>query len=446
MNFRKVLLAITALVMALCLSGCLIQSADELYALPVQSDDYYDLQTAINTTLAGTAQYSSPVSGANQQPVQMSDLDGDGQDEAIVFVNTGGARPLKVYVFARRGDSYENICIIEGDGSAFNRVEYAQMDGNAGMEIIIGRQLSNQILQSIGAYSIVNGQLVELISANYSEFTVVDLDQNGNDDLFLLRLDTEARTGFAELYRCVDGVMEREPELAMSVGIGAVRSVTCGNMSEEQTAVYVGGLTEDSRVVTDVFYFRNDSFLMTSSESHLRLSSVPVRGYNAYATDIDGDGLVEIPDVVQLPDADPESGEDDYFVIRWYNYSPSAGLTLKENTYHNYANGWFLRLNDKVGTKFVVTRGDEVSGTRGLSFCLNQGQGVPGEEIFTLYMFTGSGRNMSANYEGRFPVGSKGESTFAAKLGSGAQRIGLSQEELVSMFNFIRIDWDSGET
>ena len=446
MKYRKFLLLLMAIVLSLCLSGCFVQSADELYALPKQSDDYYELQTAINSILVGDAQYSSPLSGANQQPVQMSDLDGDGQEEAIVFVNTGGARPLKTYIFARNGDSYENLCTIEGDGSAFDRVEYAQMDGVPGMEIVIGRQVSNQVLQSIGAYSIVNGQLVELMSANYSEFTMVDLDQNNNEDLFLLRFDTEARTGFAELYRCVDGAMEREPEVSISVGVGAVRHITCGKLAEDRTAVFVGGLTDDSNVITDVFTFRNELFTAVSSFNNLRLTSVPVRGYNVFATDIDSDGFIELPDVVQLPDIDPESSEDDYFIIRWYNYSPGSGLTLKENTYHNYANGWFLRLPDKLGTKFIVARGEEVSGTRGLSFYENNGQGEAGDELFTLFLFTGSGRNVSANYEGRFPVGSKGESTFAARLGSGAKHIGLTQEELVSMFNFIRIDWDSGET
>ena len=43
-------------------------------------------------------------------------------------------------------------------------------------------------------------------------------------------------------------------------------------------------------------------------------------------------------------------------------------------------------------------------------------------------------------------MGSKGETTFAAKLGAGAENIGLTQEELTSMFNFIRVDWDTGET
>lgn len=445
---RKTVL-VTAFIMllfSLLLSGCLIKSADELYALPEQSDDYHDLQTAINSILVDNAQYSSPVSGSNQQPVQMSDLDGDGLDEAIVFINSGGTRPLKTYIMDRIGETYEIICVIEGDGSAFDRVEYAQLDGTGGMEIVIGRQVSNQIVQSIGAYSIVDGQLIELMTANYSEFTIDDLDQDGNDDLFLLRFDAEARTGFASLYRCMDGAMEREPEATMSTGVGSVRQITLGNVAEDRPAVFVGCLTEDNSVITDIFTFHNDVFTGISSLNDLRLLSVPIRGYNVYATDIDSDGMIEIPDVVQLPETDPDTTEDDYYVVRWYNCTPSGGVVLKENTYHNFSNGWFLRLPDKMGTKFIVGRAEEVSGTRGLAFYANNGRNEPGEEYFTLYAFSGSGRNVTANQDDRFTVGSKGETTFAARLGPAAKRIGLNPEELVSMFNFIRINWDSGET
>lgn len=445
MKIRFASVLALAMLLCLCLSGCFIQSADELYALPKLSDEYADLQNVLSEILTGQAQYSSPVSGSNQQPVQMSDLDGDGQDEAIVFVNTGGARPLKAYILDRREGNYEPICAIEGDGSTFDRVEYAQLDGVGGMEIVVGRQLSNQVLQSIGAYSIVDGQLVELMSANYSEFTIVDLDQNGNEDLFLLRFDAEARTGIAELYRCADGVLEREPEASMSVGVGSVRHITTGSIAEGLSAVFVGSITDESSVLTDIFTFRSDNFTAVSSWNDLRLQSVPVRGYNVYATDIDNDGFVEIPNVVQLPDGDPENTEDDYFVIKWYNYDPSRGLTLKENTYHNYSSGWFLRLPEKLGTNFIVQRREDSDGSRGLFFCRNNGRDEPGGVIFSLYAFTGSGRNISANQEARFPVGSKGETTFAAKLGDAAQRIGLTQEELTSMFNFIRIDWYTGE-
>ena len=74
--------------MALLLGGCFMQPADELYALPQQPQGFYDLQKAIDTVLVDGTQYSSPVTGTNQQPVQMVDIDGDG-----VIENENGLMP-----------------------------------------------------------------------------------------------------------------------------------------------------------------------------------------------------------------------------------------------------------------------------------------------------------------------------------------------------------------
>lgn len=444
-KFSLLYAAITC-ALALLLSGCFVRSAEELYALPLQSEAYYDLQSNISTLITDE-QYSSPVSGSNQQPVQMADLDGDGMDEALVFANTGDAHPLKIFIFDRNEGKYENTCVIERDGTSFERVEYAQLDGVGGLEIVVGTQMGNQILQTISAFSLTNGEPLELLNASYSEFTIGDMDLNGNDDLFLLRFDAETRVGYGELYRCVDGSMEREPEVSMSAGVGSVRHILYGNLAEGQPAVFVGGMLDDGSTITDIFTFRKTLFSSISSSADLRFVSVPVRGYSVFATDIDGDGFVEIPNVVKLPGAVvTETSEDAYYIIRWYNYDPSSGTTLKENTFHQYASGWFLRLPEKMGRKFIVTRNEEIVGSRALTFSLNDGNDAAGDPIFTLYAFSGANRNILATADGRFLIGAKGETSFAAKLGTGAEKISLTQEELTAMFNFIRIDWDSGET
>ena len=75
--------------------------------------------------------YSAPVSGSNQQSVQLADLDGDGEEEAIVFARTAGEKPLKAYVFDKKDGAYQNVAVIEGNGTAFARVEYVDLDGES---------------------------------------------------------------------------------------------------------------------------------------------------------------------------------------------------------------------------------------------------------------------------------------------------------------------------
>ena len=89
MRRKKLALLSLAALFCLLLSGCFVKTVDELYTLPRHSDEYDNLQKAIDEVMAASGcEYCAPVSGSNQQSVQLADLDGDGEEEAIVFAKT----------------------------------------------------------------------------------------------------------------------------------------------------------------------------------------------------------------------------------------------------------------------------------------------------------------------------------------------------------------------
>ena len=81
MKLRRFSPVLLAGALCLLLSGCFVKTVDELYTLPRHSDEYDNLQMAIDEVMAADGcSYSAPVSGSNQQSVQLADLDGDGED------------------------------------------------------------------------------------------------------------------------------------------------------------------------------------------------------------------------------------------------------------------------------------------------------------------------------------------------------------------------------
>ena len=71
---KKCIRFLPLLLACLLLCGCFLEPAEGLYAVPKQSEEYYDLQNAIELALPDGAVYAPPVSGDNQQVVQMVDL------------------------------------------------------------------------------------------------------------------------------------------------------------------------------------------------------------------------------------------------------------------------------------------------------------------------------------------------------------------------------------
>ena len=159
---KRILLLIALLFTALLLGGCAMRTVEEMYALPRRSEEFNHLQTAIDAAMEGLT-YSAPISGENQQTVQTADLDGDGVDEYLVFASGDSQRPLQVLIFRQNPDGNCSLFqVIQSNGTAFEQVEYVQFDERPGCELIIGRQVSDQVLGSVSVYSFSGGSAMTL--------------------------------------------------------------------------------------------------------------------------------------------------------------------------------------------------------------------------------------------------------------------------------------------
>jgi hypothetical protein len=121
--------------------------------------------------------------------------------------------------------------VIEGRGYAYDRVEYVQMDDHPGLELVVGRQISDQVLRAVSVYSFAERMARQLLSAGYTRFLTCDLDADARKELMVLRpgqLDTD--NGVAEVYSIKDGVMERTNEAPMSGPADKLRRIVTGGL------------------------------------------------------------------------------------------------------------------------------------------------------------------------------------------------------------------------
>lgn len=432
---RKWFLTAAAVLLALLLAGCYAFDSDDFYGLPKRSEKYRSLQTAVETAMAGGS-YSAPVSGPNRQTIQQVDLDGDGKEEALVFCKMDGERPLKVLILKQTGDDYRVVCTLEGEGTAFDSVQYAQIDGEPGQEILLSRRIGEQVQQFLSVYTLKSGNASEMMSSRYAAYTTLDIDGDQLTDLFLLLANPDGPNAFADLYRFHDGSLQKEAEASLSMPADSVKRILTGNLAAEVPAVFVASAYDDSNLITDVFALGEKGFANITRNDESGQSSQTVRNYYVYSTDIDSDGLIEMPNTLPLLAIPGDEGSQGQYRIVWYNLGVDGTRTEKMTTYHNYGEGWFLFLPESWCSSLCVTKVQTDEGRSGTEFSMMDESGRR-VLLLTVTAFSGDGAETQCEEDGRFLLANRGDIWYAAQMGEGCR---LTREELQARFSFISLD------
>lgn len=428
-------------VMALLLAGCGASTVEDMYAPPRRSEAFNELQTAIDRAMVDM-EYAAPVSGENRQTVQMADLDGDGVEEYILFARASSDNPLRILAFRQETDGDCVLFqVIQSAGAAFEQVEYVDVDGAPGCEIVVGRQVSDQLQRTLSVFSFAGGEARQLLSAGYNKYLSCDLNADGLKDLMLLRSgETETDMGHAVLYSYADGALQRSREAELSQQGTSIKRITVGALHGGETAVFVASSVEDRAILTDVFTLLEDEFINISFSREAGNSVQTLRNYYVYGEDLNEDGVMELPFLITMKAAaGDDSGEQ--HLIRWYSLDIDGREINKLYTYHNYAGGWYLQLDSTWAPRVSVVQEGSI-----YTFYLWDESYVSAQVLFTIYSLTGSSREEQAVQDGRFRLHSSDAVVYAAELSEAAAEIGLIEDNLINSFRLIHRDWNTGET
>ena len=426
---------------ALLLSGC-ARTVDQMYCLPKRSDTFNDLQTVIDGAMIGL-EYCAPLAGENRQTVQMADLNGDGYNEYLLFAkSTQEDRPLRILVFQLLEKAFVLKDIVECNGTAFDQVEYVDMNGDGGMEIIVGRQLSDQVIRSVSVYSWVDDVLTQLVTANYTKFLTTDLNQDELGELFLLRPgNTETDNGVAELYSMESGTMERYNEVNMSQPADKLKRIIVGKLEGGQVAVYTASTVGETALVTDAYTLKDGLLKNVSFSNESGTGVQTMRNFYVYADDIDNDTVVELPFLIEMKTLPEIERLDSNQLIRWYAMTPDGGEVVKMYTYHNFVGGWYMQLNGDWAQRVSVAN----YGTYYVFYIWDE-EYISCQKIMTIYANSRQSHTDQNRKDGEFVLMETDAIIYSAVLENDASDYGLQKENLKNYFCLIQQDWKTGET
>ena len=446
---------ICAFMLLLVLPGCGLKSPEELYTLPKPTSEYESLQTCLDELQTQGYEFAAPLAGSNTQSVQMEDLDGDGEDEAIAFFrdSSGEDKPLKICIFRSDGSGgYTTAAKIEGDGDAINSIAYCQMNTTDMAELVVGWRISTQVY-ALSVYSLENYNVTELLSApSYSRYIVRDLDQDNQGELVLFQLATAEDGGnSATYYDWMDDTLMYVNTEPLSNTIASIQSMDYGNLRGGYPALYVSSTIQESSniLLTDVLEVRDD-LLVNITMDNSGESSQTQRLNLVDICDIDNDNVLEIPTTVLLGSSTTIDNSESVYVEKWKQYYMSGREAVSCCTYHNVADGWYYVLPDSwqdnldslILSRSEVSLGSTVE--HSITFyCTQKGVSDP-VPFLTIYKNTGSNRVGRSSLGERFLLQETGDATYAAELyQESVFDTALTQQTVTDCFNLIVTDWSA---
>ena len=435
--------------LASMLSGCTIPkltlNSEDLYSLPTLPAKYTELNTQLNEILESGAEYAAPTSGANIQSVQLVDLDGDGREEAVAFFrNAAEEKPLKIYIFTATEDSYQKTELIEGSGTGIYSIAYTDLDGDGRMELLVGWKATTE-LQVLEVYALRPGGAALLVRSDYVKYTAMDLDQDQRQELVVLHAD-EGGDGVADYYSWQeDGSLASQSSARLSVTMAELNQqgrVTQGKLQEEVPALFVTGVTDASRAVTDILSVRNGELTNVVLSDLTGVSGEIAPLCSLYPSDINNDGLTEVPSPIQVSSL-METGAA-YQRVDWYAYNAGGQSSLALHTYHDVEDRWYLRLPEEWLNHIWVGRAtmpDEAA----VTFYILDGEAM--EPFLRITAITGSSRENRAVRGGRFLLSRQSEVIYTAELldANDTWQYGVTADEVREAFSLITSEWSAGD-
>ena len=449
-RIRKSIWMVLSLCLLITASGCgFTLSPEELYSLPQLPAEYTELNNSINQVIASGAEYAAPISGSNIQPVQLEDLNGDGEEEAVAFFrNAEDENPLKIYIFTAREDIYEQTAVIEGTGTSIYSIAYEDLDQDGWKELLVGWRVNTDI-QALSVYTLRTGEPVELVrGTSYVRYAVNDLNQDGLWELVVFRADEEGN-GLADYYCWQEGEFQIRTSARITSTMAELSQqgrVKSGVLTDGVPALFVVGVEESSTMATDILTVKNGELVNILLSDVTGVSSEVADFCSLYPEDINGDSITEVPRSVTVPSLAGQ-GSGACRRIDWYAYDSTGAGTAVMSTYHDIEDGWYLHLPDAWQDQILITRvtsQDEAT----VVFSIRGDGETPPRDFLQITRLTGSSREIKAARGGRIILRRQPEAIFTAELLEANQdwEYGLTEEEIREAFSLIITEWTASDS
>ena len=371
------------LFLPLMLCGCsLNMSIDTLLTPPKLSEQQQQIYNALKSYTGANISLKYPKSGNYLSAFIIDDIDGDSDNEAIVFYekNTMSAEKnsLRINVLDQDEAGWKSVYDHAADGAELEKIVITTLGENERSSIIVGYSLINQSEKVVSIYDYVDGKLRTTFENNYySMFEATDFNGDGKNELFMALGQNASREAAASIYTPnSEGVYVRS-YVKLSESFNDYQKASACLLENGEYGIYLDASTSGGSIITAVLSVDENNVLKAVFlPDEEKQETLRPQGYTC--RDADGDGKLEIP-VPRIALGYDEDDTNAMYITQFMGVTEN-GLEEKYEGYVSISGGYVFILPENWENTTVVNRS-----LGEISFCRFDGEiNEASSDIFSL--------------------------------------------------------------
>lgn len=321
------------------LTGCTFSTSIEtLLTPPKLTKQQQQIYNALTNSVGNSITLQYPKTGENLSSFIISDLDDDGEAEAIVFYkknSAAGEDELRINVLDIKNGKWSSVFDAAADGTEVEKIDIKKLGESNTTYISIGYSFVSGTGKSLVIYKYKDLMLNTTFRTPYNYYSTDDYDKDGKNELFVIQNITNTEETSKAVYYEFDraGLAPHPVERNLSELASDVKNVLFGSLSDGSTSVYIDEVVGSSTIQTEVLHISNKQ--MELSERDLTQTQ---RQQEYASVDIDGDGQIEVPVKGELFPGYTDSDTDAVYKTVWLKDDGDA-FSEKYVGYYNISGG-----------------------------------------------------------------------------------------------------------
>ena len=277
-----------------------------------------------------------------------------------------------------------------------------------------------------------------MLTAGCSQYELSDLDGDGLQEVFCISGSGSDSLATVECYDYREGELQRIGEQRLGFSYASLRQVQQGKLSSDCSGIIFSGVGTEGQLLLDVFT-ADESGLVAISPQQEILTSLAIHSYYVYPDDLDGDGLLEIPQTRQLAAFD--DGSSAQWVIDWYGLEADGSCEREFTTFENFSENWYFVIPEAWNEGLTIKAADETTTVSTVSFYRLEDEESP-QEIMTIYTLQGTERQTYAQEHSLTILLNDSETIFAVTLAAAEPWEGtVTMAQVSELFHYTRTGW-----